>query len=283
ALTAARTALLAGQRTDLGVELRMRNKHDAFVWVQILGRASAGGTLPATRITGTYLDISQRKQDEARLSEQQEHLRTLIRSIPDIVLDFDTANVITGMHVPEAQQDWLPKTDYVGRPYHDLLPAELVAALDAGMLACFDDASPHTFECQIKRGEDSRYFSATVSRLADHGTWPNGFLAVIRDVTEVRKAEQELRQMAFHDPLTGLANRRLLEDRLHQATLFSAREQSWAAVIVLDLDRFKPLNDTYGHETGDRLLVELASRLRDAVREIDTVARLGGDEFVVVL
>src|SRR5690606_5221538 len=128
-----------------------------------------------------------------------------------------------------------------------------------------------------------RHFSATVSRLVGQSEWPSGFLAVIRDVTEIRKAEQELRQLAFHDPLTGLANRRLLEDHLHQARPFPAREHAWAAVMLLDLDKFKELNDRHGHDSGDQLLIETARRLRNAVREIDTVARLGGDEFVVIL
>jgi len=100
---------------------------------------------------------------------------------------------------------------------------------------------------------------------------------------ELAEKEQELRSLAFLDPLTRLPNRRLLLDRMKQATLNSDRQDSYGAVLFIDLDRFKALNDEHGHNVGDLLLVEVSERLRDVVRESDTVARLGGDEFIVVL
>jgi diguanylate cyclase (GGDEF)-like protein/PAS domain S-box-containing protein len=103
------------------------------------------------------------------------------------------------------------------------------------------------------------------------------------DLTERKRMEDELRQLAFHDSLTRLPNRRLLLDRLEQALRTGQRQSSHLAVLFLDLNRFKQLNDAYGHDVGDRLLVEVAARLRRVVRESDTVARLGGDEFVVLL
>ncbi len=93
----------------------------------------------------------------------------------------------------------------------------------------------------------------------------------------------KLRQMAFHDALTMLPNRRLLDDHLRQTMAKSKRSGVHAALLFLDLDNFKPLNDTYGHEAGDLLLIEVADRLKCSVREIDTVARFGGDEFAVLL
>ena len=92
-----------------------------------------------------------------------------------------------------------------------------------------------------------------------------------------------MRQLAFHDPLTRLANRRLMLDHLEQAMSASKRSQRHGALLFLDLDNFKPLNDTYGHGVGDLLLIEVAERLKACVREADTVARFGGDEFVVLL
>jgi len=95
--------------------------------------------------------------------------------------------------------------------------------------------------------------------------------------------EEQVRQLAFYDPLTGLANRRLLNDRLSQTLLTSKRSAFYGALMFLDLDNFKPLNDHHGHSVGDLLLVEAATRIKACVREIDTVARFGGDEFVVLL
>lgn len=103
------------------------------------------------------------------------------------------------------------------------------------------------------------------------------------DLTERKHFENTLVQMAFHDPLTQLPNRRLLMDRINQAQLNSKRTGAYGALLFMDLDNFKPLNDQHGHGTGDLLLVELAKRLRATVRENDTVARMGGDEFVVML
>lgn len=103
------------------------------------------------------------------------------------------------------------------------------------------------------------------------------------DLTERKRLEDELRQMAFHDALTRLPNRRLLMNRLEVAQQNSARRQSHGALLFIDLDKFKQLNDRFGHVVGDQVLIEIAQRLREETRKNDTVARLGGDEFVVML
>ena len=103
------------------------------------------------------------------------------------------------------------------------------------------------------------------------------------DLTERRQMEEQVRQLAFFDPLTQLPNRRLLDDRMKQTMAASARTGRYGALIFLDLDNFKPLNDRHGHEVGDLLLMDVAQRLKSCVREMDTVVRIGGDEFVVML
>lgn len=103
------------------------------------------------------------------------------------------------------------------------------------------------------------------------------------DIAERKRVEEQIRTLAYYDSLTRLPNRRLLADRLALALASSKRSATWGAVLLLDLDNFKPLNDQHGHAVGDLLLIEVARRLTSGLREIDTVARLGGDEFVVVL
>ncbi|TBL81689.1 sensor domain-containing diguanylate cyclase [Paenibacillus thalictri] len=105
----------------------------------------------------------------------------------------------------------------------------------------------------------------------------------IRNISEQRRIEGELARMAYYDPLTGLPNRRLFQDRYHQALLSAKRYERRIALLYLDLDDFKSINDTYGHNIGDQLLKITASRLINSLRDPDTVCRLGGDEFIVLL
>lgn len=112
---------------------------------------------------------------------------------------------------------------------------------------------------------------------------PLRMVGSIRDIDERKRSEAEIFRLAFYDPLTALPNRRLLIDRLEQAIVKNNRQLGFGALMFLDMDRFKQLNDTHGHAMGDLLLVQVAERLRCCVREQDTVARLGGDEFVVML
>lgn len=108
-------------------------------------------------------------------------------------------------------------------------------------------------------------------------------VSVMHDITEKMRAEEMLREMAFHDPLTGLANRALLDDRLKLAIANAERHGDLIGVVFMDIVNFKPINDTYGHHAGDQVLRIIAERLKHALRTGDTVARLGGDEFVVLV
>jgi diguanylate cyclase len=136
-------------------------------------------------------------------------------------------------------------------------------------------------ELVMQRADGSRLPVEVLSRVFDYdGT--DTTLSAIRDLSERKRAEERIRQLAYHDALTGLPNRYLLSDRLTQAIELSARTGGQLAVLCLDLDRFKFVNDLFGHEAGDRLLVEVARRLSATVRGMDTVARFGGDEFIVV-
>ncbi|HSV28319.1 MAG TPA: EAL domain-containing protein, partial [Candidatus Omnitrophota bacterium] len=123
----------------------------------------------------------------------------------------------------------------------------------------------------------------TISMVPGPDGRPVRYVAVFNDITELRRKDERIRHLAYHDPLTALPNRQLLNDRLEHALNMCRREGRQIAVMFLDLDRFKVINDTLGHDVGDNLLREVAKRLSGAVRAVDTVARLGGDEFVVLI
>ena len=123
----------------------------------------------------------------------------------------------------------------------------------------------------------------TITAIKNERAETAGYVAIFSDITERKKAEEDIHHLAFYDPLTKLPNRRLLLDRFRLALSVSARSQSFGAILFLDMDNFKLLNDTMGHDYGDEMLAEVAQRLQSCVREIDTVARFGGDEFVALI
>lgn len=123
----------------------------------------------------------------------------------------------------------------------------------------------------------------TITAVLDGDGQVTNYVGVFSDITLRKEADEKIHQLAFYDPLTGLPNRRLLHDRLQQAMTSSVRSQCKGALLFLDLDNFKVLNDTRGHDIGDLLLIEVAKCLRDCVRSGDTVARIGGDEFIIML
>jgi diguanylate cyclase (GGDEF)-like protein/PAS domain S-box-containing protein len=132
-------------------------------------------------------------------------------------------------------------------------------------------------------GDGWRWHRSNVASWKDAHGKIVGIEGVATDITERHNMEEAIRQMAFHDTLTKLPNRRMLTDRLQMAIASCARHGTFGALMFLDLDNFKPLNDQHGHEAGDQLLLQVAERIRKCVREMDTVARFGGDEFVVLL
>ena len=135
---------------------------------------------------------------------------------------------------------------------------------------------------QHKNG-DYYFEEVTLTPVRDKDGLIRNFVAVLQDITERRNAEQQIQNLAFFDPLTNLPNRRLLVDRLDLVMAQTDRRDSHGALLFIDLDHFKVLNDTHGHQIGDQLLLQVAERLKNTIRSGDTVARFGGDEFVILL
>jgi diguanylate cyclase (GGDEF)-like protein/PAS domain S-box-containing protein len=135
----------------------------------------------------------------------------------------------------------------------------------------------------VRDGQKVATILGYAAPLFDEGGRPRGAIGASLDITERKRAEEQIKNLAYHDSLTGLPNRRLFQDRLSVAIAQAHRSGQPLAVIYLDLDRFKPVNDSLGHAAGDRLIQDVAERLRTCLREGDTVARLGGDEFTLLL
>lgn len=182
---------------------------------------------------------------------------------------------VTGYTAEEAVGNKVGQLLHSGR--HD---APFYQALHQGL------RDEHRWEGEIwNRRKSGEVFpeQLNITAVLDEQDEVTNYVAVFSDITLRKQAEQSVHNLAYYDPLTELPNRRLMLDRLHQAQLSSQRSRRCAALMFIDLDHFKQLNDSLGHDVGDLLLVEVAHRLRACVRAVDTVARQGGDEFVLIL
>ena len=157
------------------------------------------------------------------------------------------------------------------------------ARVSQGISKSLADKTPFRIDCRIVRPDGTvAFIHSQADVVCEENGKPSQMFGIVQDTTESKNTEQ-VRYLAYHDALTGLPNRSLLQDRLAQATASARRRREKVALLFLDLDRFKIINDSLGHSIGDLLLKEVAERLKKWAREQDTVARLGGDEFVVVL
>lgn len=201
-------------------------------------------------------------------------------SVSEALFVLDTAGAVLRMN--RAASDWfrISASSATGRPVKDILFGSSEPGFDLPVADELDAERAKVWTSGLPHREGVYEFSATP--LQRKGT-AAGMILIIRDFTDHARKEEDIRKMATSDALTGLPNRTLLTDRLHLALAASIRRQCGVAVLFLDLDHFKQVNDTYGHAVGDELLKAVAARLGSVLRRNDTVARLGGDEFVVVL
>jgi diguanylate cyclase (GGDEF)-like protein/PAS domain S-box-containing protein len=350
-------------------------------------------------------DITLQKRSERELREREAKLAALIGSLPDMMFVIDAGRRIVEFHAPAPGQLLMPPEHFLGRPYAESLPPQVVAKVDQAIAGLAADGAPRQLEYALDLEDGEHHFNASISLLMGGDAVPSGFIVLVRDVTERSRYEERMREamvvfrassqgimttdgdgvitsvnpafctitgfavdevighkssifrsgrhdaaffedmwtrlvatgawegeiwnrrkngetypqwltitavrdaegrvteyvslfsditerkqqeaaiwhQANFDPLTGLANRSLLQDRLERALAHARRHRSKVGLIFLDLDGFKWINDSLGHDVGDELLIDVALRLNACVREQDTVARLGGDEFTVVV
>jgi len=224
------------------------------------------------------------------LNENQTLYRLLTEDTLDVLWKADCNLCITYISPADKRLRGYKAEEVIGHHVFELFTDEGVATVKRIMQQSKTSELPTTqggfltFEVQHKCKDGRVLWGEVLSKPErDEQGAIIGYHGITREVSERKRLEDQVRQLAFHDPLTNLPNRRLLVDRLTQAIAASKRSACYGAVMFLDLDEFKTLNDAHGHEAGDLLLLEVTRRLKSCVREVDTVSRFGGDEFVVML
>lgn len=282
------------QAADLQVRLGLTARYESFVYVPLLrepGHEAVLGLSCPRSPDAALTDVVRRfvqevalAEDRARLvdevAERESRLASIVEGSADIIAQLDAEGRFTMINPATTKIHGYEPEDLIGRSVFDLIVEE-----DRGY------ALRTTFAGDLEAGVHlaHRLYDAegnvrdVESRISQPPSERGGFILNTRDVTERKAMEAEIVYRAHHDALTGLANRGAFTDRLEEALARARRHEVPVGLLVLDLNDFKPVNDTYGHHAGDRVLIEVADRLAESIRTTDLAARIGGDEFAVIL
>ena len=265
-------------------EYRLRLPDGAVRWLLGQGLPESDGH-GAVLMSGFVTDITERKQSEERLRRSEARFRALTELSSDWYWEQDDCFRFVQVTGNIEIVNTLPSAHYVGKTrWESGVQGVSPAQWDMHRAALNAHEEFQDFEMQRVRPDGAlMWVSISGAPMFDAQGNFVGYQGIGRDISERKLAEEKIEQLAFYDALTGLPNRRLLIERLQLALLGVSRHGLYSGVLFIDLDNFKDLNDTLGHDAGDMLLRQVAQRLQASVREVDTVARLGGDEFVVVL
>lgn len=272
---------LDGASNRYEVQLRVLGDDGGWMWVRVRGRAVArDATGQVLRIAGTALDVSATREAE----RERRIAATVLRSMAEAVAVLDAEFRYVSVNPAFLRMSGYAEREILGRTASLLGSAQNDSALYRQILNHARQQSQWSGELWLRRKDGDETLTALELRTV-RGPDDDSVLhvCVFNDITRQKRTEQELRYLANFDTLTDLPNRALLSERLSRAIVRAHRQDSRVGLLLLDLDRFKEVNDSFGHSAGDRILRAAALRLQRTVGEQHTVARLGGDEFTIVI
>jgi diguanylate cyclase (GGDEF)-like protein/PAS domain S-box-containing protein len=250
----------------------LRDEHNAIIGYLLIGTDNSG-----------------RKQIEAeqkllgqRLRDHQFYTRSLFEANIDALMTTDPAGIITDVNKQMESLTSCTRDELIGAPFKNYFTDPDRAEEAIRLVLTKKKVTNYELTARNRDGKET-VVSYNATTFYDRDRRLQGVFAAARDITERKLAEKQILDLALHDSLTRLPNRRLLTEKLGQAMIASKRSGRYSVLMFMDLDNFKPLNDTHGHYVGDLLLIEVAHRISSCVRAVDIVARFGGDEFVVIL
>ncbi len=228
-----------------------------------------------------FQDVTERYALESAMRQMQERLQAILESLPDLCLVLDgDGRYLEVLGGPTALLSRAPE-ELIGRRVQDVLPPEEAIPILRTIEEALDTGVTQRLEYTLETPGGVRHFEGSAAPI--RGAEPPAVVWLARDITERKRAEEQLHHLARYDPLTGLANRTLTSARIQQALARNRRRGHFGALMFIDIDRFKHINDSLGHQVGDLLLTRVAEILRSQLRGEDLAARFGGDEFIVVL
>jgi diguanylate cyclase (GGDEF)-like protein/PAS domain S-box-containing protein len=270
-------------------EIQMRHRNRRHVWVSVNAQFIFDEHGKTVGIEGTIRDITELRQAQAALHQEKEQALVTLQSIGDGVITTDDDGKVQYLNPSAERLLGFSADSASGSHYRDVLKLVDEASgesLEDLVRLCLslESGDAHTDEGLLIQPDGSRYhLKVTAAPMRDHYGHVVGAVLVLHDITEVMGMARQLSYQASHDMLTGLYNRRVFEQRVEEAIRSAHSGNELHSMLYLDLDQFKVVNDTCGHNAGDELLQQVSSLMQSRVRESDVLARLGGDEFGVLL
>ncbi|KGJ87549.1 EAL domain-containing protein [Colwellia psychrerythraea] len=225
------------------------------------------------------VNLADVKHAQSEVLFKEHMLETIFDAIPDLFFLIELDGTIVDYHTGDEKNLYVSPHQFIGQRMTDILPPEVISKFQSHVDKISQQEGMKTFEYEVMMPHGLVHFEARMSYLPEY----NQIVLIIRDISEQYKSAEIIRHQAYYDTLTSLPNRFLSLDRLSQLLTEAERTNDKTAVLFLDLDDFKKINDSLGHEIGDKVLIQSAYRLKQVLREGDTVGRLGGDEFIVLL